>query len=123
MAKTSLVEWYDKTYRNKSPVTTQPVTTAPATSQPVTSTPVTTEPVTSEPLISRLEAIESVSSEPSADDMGTEMPETASFESKDEDIEELALDEAENLEDLAEEGPNFDDTLADDESLLDSETD
>ena len=35
MAQKSMAEWYEETYRKKSPVTTQPVTSAPVTSQAV----------------------------------------------------------------------------------------
>lgn len=64
MVHKSLAEWYEETYRKKSPVTTQPATSAPVTSQPVTVEPVTSEPVTSMPVTSQPVTDELVTSEP-----------------------------------------------------------
>lgn len=46
MSQKSMVEWYEETFRKKSPVTSQPVTSGPVTTRPVTTEPVTSEPVT-----------------------------------------------------------------------------
>lgn len=69
MTQKSLAEWYEETYRKKSPVTTQAVTSVPVTSPPVTPEPITTEPVkpepvTTEPETSGLAAAESDTLEP-----------------------------------------------------------
>ncbi len=69
MTQKSLAEWYEETYRKKSPVTTQAVTSVPVTSQPVSPEPirmepVKPEPVTTEPEVSGLAAAEPDTLEP-----------------------------------------------------------
>ena len=82
MAQKSLAEWYEETYRNKSPVTSQavrptsvtsePVTLEPVVSEPVTASPVTAEPVTTELVASTLTSCECPCAEPEQEFLASE---------------------------------------------------
>jgi hypothetical protein len=100
MAQKSLAEWYEETYRKKSPAITQPADSVPVTPQAIISESDVTKGLAAETATDELIISAAVTTEDEAVDLATEQSERAEIESADAETEVVESAELETAEDV-----------------------